>query len=416
MNRLNAIPLINSGYIVNPKKIIFFTIFLLTFLFSGIITMLHIIPYRMGLTSALIIPLIFIYGLKVNRVLIAYLLLVIFIGLSALFNYSSIVELIIFLRILVFSYLIYYLVEIFIDQDNISKIIKLCIIIAVIQLPIIIFQQAFYDLVPDRLIQGIYYIDFDFGTFNANDAPLSIFLILIVIFLLFDKKHNYIIRYKWPISLWLTLTVFVVNSELSKIIIMIVWVIYLIRYLNIKVLISSLVLFSLIFGILAMTGVLDQIWTDLSRSFSANITAGQLQEEAFLSGSYGRGAAVAYYLNQSVKWFGDGPSKYYNVFSNIRMRGNTGHIFTFYSEVGLFGWLLSVSIFFLFAFPVRDSKIRISWVSILSFVSLMILSFTTQIMNDISIVLIYLIVIKSYLVPQQVEPMNIRINQKGFNT
>ena len=94
-----------------------------------------------------------------------------------------------------------------------------------------------------------------------------------------------------------------------------------------------------------MAGILDQIWGDFSYSFRSNTSAGELIEEAFLSGSYGRGAAIAYYLNQDIKWFGDGPSKYFNVFSNIRMRGNTGHIFTFYSEVGLFGWLLSVLIF-----------------------------------------------------------------------
>lgn len=399
MERILSQPTHKTKLLINPKKIVFYTIFFLAFLFSGIITMLHFIPYRMGLISALIIPLIFIYGFKVNRILIAYLLLAIFIVLSALFNLSSIAELLIFLRILVFSYLIYYLVEIFIDKNNISKIIKYCIMIAVIQLPIIIFQQTFYDRVPDRLIQGIYFIDFDFGTFNANDAPLSIFLILIVIFLLFDKKHNYIFRYRWPISLWLTLTVFVVNSELSKIIITMVWVVYILRYLNFKVLLSSLVLFSLIFGIFAMTGVLDQIWADFSDSFNANTTAGQLQEEAFLSGNYGRGSAVAYYLNQSVKWFGDGPSKYYNVFSNTKTLGNTGHMFTFYSEVGFFALLISFIIFFLVAFPGEGWFIRLSWVGILSFIAILMLSFTTEVMNDISIFLIFAIIAKTYLIP-----------------
>ena len=392
-----------TSLIFKPKKVVFYTILILTFLLSGLITILHFIPYRMGLVSALIIPLILLYGIKIDRVLIAFIVLAILIGLSALYNHSSILELVIFLRILGFSFLIYYLVEIYIDQNTISKVIRLCVLIAIIQLPIILLQQVFYTQLPARLTLGISHIDFDFGTFNANDAPLAIFSTLIVVFLLFDKKHNYIIRYKWPIALWLTLTVFIVNAEIIKFIIVLVWTIYLVRYLNIKIFVSSLLLFTVILSILFMAGILDQIWGDFTYSFRSNTSVGQLQEEAFLSGAYSRGAAISYYINQGIKWFGDGPSKYFNVFSNIRMRGNTGHIFTFYSEVGLLGWLASVAIFFMIAFPGSGWRIRVSWVGLLSFVAVMMLSFTAQVMNDISIFLIYCIIQKSHLIPSSTD-------------
>jgi hypothetical protein len=392
------------GGSINPKKVIFFTVFLVAFVFSGLITITHIIPFRMGLISLIIIPLIFIYGIKLDRVAVAYIILSLLVILSALLTKASLLELVAFLRIPIFSFLIYYLVNIFITSENISRIIKLCIYISVVQLPLVIFQQLFYSRFPTRFTQGINPIDFDFGTFNANDAPLSIFCVLIVIFLLFDNKHNYIVRYKWPIALWLTLTVLIVNAEILKFVIILVWGIYFLRYLSIRVFVSIIVIFSLALTILSFAGVLNQIWSDFSYSLRSNTSTGQLQEEAFLSGAYSRGAAISYYLNQDIKWLGDGPSKYFNVFNNIRMRGNTGHLFTFYAEVGLLGWMASVFILFLIAVPGYDAKIRISLVGILSFVAMMLLSLTTQIMNDVSIFLIFCIIQKCYLIPQQAKP------------
>lgn len=389
----------HTSIIINPKKIVFYTIFILTFIVSGLITITHVIPYRMGLASAIIIPLVFLYGIKIDRVFIAYFALAILVSLSALSNTSSFIDLVIFSRILGFSFLIFYLVEIYVDQKTITNVIRLCIAIAIIQLPIIILQQLFYYELPVRLTQGISYIDFDFGTFNANDAPLSIFCVLLVIFLLFDKKRNYIIQHKLSIALWLTITVLIVNAEILKFVIVLVWMIYLLRYLSIRVTLSFIVLLSLTIAILSIAGVLDQIWGDFTMSFRSNTRTGQLQEEAFLSGAYSRGAAISYYLDQDINWFGDGPSKYFNVFSNTRMIGNTGHIFTFYSEVGLLSWLVSVFIFFLIAFPGRKFHIRLSMVGLLSFLSMMILSFTTQIMNDISIFFIYAIFAKTYMIP-----------------
>jgi hypothetical protein len=119
----------------------------------------------------------------------------------------------------------------------------------------------------------------------------------------------------------------------------------------------------------------------------------------FLAGRYGRGAAVAYYLNREILWLGDGPSRYYDPLSRVRLLGNWGHAFGFYSEVGVFGWLFSVLFFLLIAFPGQDGKFRLRWVPVLLFLAIQALSFTTQIMNDISIVLAYCIFAKTYLVP-----------------
>jgi hypothetical protein len=392
--------------LINPKRIVFYLVFFLVYCFSGLLTvltiMLGVFQYRMGLVSALVIPLLLIYGIKVSRVSAAYVLLAGVVFLSGLYNHSSLREIILFMRILGFSYLMYMLVETYVHPNNISRIIQLCVAIAVIQLPIVVLQQLLFDRLPARVKAAVHAVDFDFGTFNFKcDATMAFFLTMIVIFLLFDRKRNYIIRRRWMVLFWLTLTVLITNAELVKLILASVWGVYLVRHLGFKTIIYSIGILLFIVGTLAFLGILDEIWSDFTYGLYGNTRFDSSREEAFLSGDYGRGSAVAYYLSEGILWLGDGPSKYYQVFSQTMLRGNTGHAFTFYSEVGLLGLLASVLVFFLIAFPGRGWRMRVCLVGILSFVSIQMLSFTTENMNDIGVVLIYCIIAKSYLIPEK---------------
>ena len=388
---------------MNSKRTSFYLVFFLAFCFSGLLSMLTLMrggfQYRMGLAAALVIPLLLIYGIKIERVSVAYVVLAAVVLLSGLYNHSSLREIVLFMRILGFSYLMYRLVEIYIGPNNIVRVIRLCVALAMIQLPVVILQQLTYDHLPARVKTIVIPIDFDFGTFNfKGDASMTFFLVLLVIFLMFDKKRNHIIRHKWPVLLWLTLTVIVAHAEIVKIIIVLVWGIYLVRYFSLRTTIYSVAISLFIIGGLASVGLFDEIRSDLTRSLSAATRIDSSREEGYLSGDYGRGSAIGYYLNRDILWLGDGPSKYFEVLSSTRLRGNTGHVFTFYSEVGLFGWFASILVFFLISFPGRGWRVRANWVGLLSFLSIQILSFTTQIMNDIGVVFIYCIVAKSYLI------------------
>ena len=120
--------------------------------------------------------------------------------------------------------------------------------------------------------------------------------------------------------------------------------------------------------------------------------------EVYLAGGYARGSAIHYYLTNPILWLGDGPSRYVDPITRTFIRGNYGHIFSFYSEVGLIGWLLSMLIFFQIAFKPAKGFIRFNWITFLMFVAVSILSLTSQIMNDISLVLIYCLIAKTYLI------------------
>ena len=393
-----------GSLIIKPKKVIFYTVFVFAFLLSGTIVMLDVVPYRMNLIALLVIPLFFLYGIRFDRVLIAFALLTAEILISAVVNEVTAAQLVLFLRSVLFAFLIYSLVRMFVKRDNIATIIRLCVLVGMVQLPIVLMQFMTYDSLPGRIREGmtLYRVDYSFGTFHfKGDAAMAFFLTLLVIFLLFDYKRNYIIRYKWFVAIWLTLTILISNAELMKLAIVIVWAAWAIRFLNIRTLIYATVALALLAGVLYLSGVFDEIIADFSRSFSSNLSASNAKTESFLTGGYGRGAAINYYLNNELEIIGDGPSKYYDVITRERTRGNYGHIFTYYSEVGLVGLFFSYLIFFLIAFPTRDGHMRIRGVAVLMCSILILLSFTTEILANISIVLIFSIIAMSYMIPEE---------------
>ena len=388
---------------INPKKIVFYIIFFLAYCFSGILTMLDIFPYRMGLISLFVIPLIPLYGLKIDRVVIFYLLLTSVIFLSTWYNNIPLISLGFFLRIVLFSFLIYYLVQCYINSKNITTIIRISVIIGLIQLPVLIFQLNTYHWLPETITKGLNLVplDYTFGTFNfKGDYSMTFFLIVLIIFLLFDKKRNYIIPYRFFVILWFTGTVFLAESDIAKAILLLVWGFYFISHLNRRIGAYLSIILILAMLIILATGssvefgnLTHKLTVEIQRVFNGEGL------DIYLSGGYARGAALYYFFTNDLLLIGDGPSRYIDPITRIPLRGNFGHLFTFYAEVGLLGWLFSMLIFIQIAFQYQNGKIRLSWINFLTFVTLSILSFTSQVMNDISIVLIYCLISKTYLIP-----------------
>ena len=388
----------------NLIRLTFYTVFFLTFCFSGLLSMITFHSYRMGLVSSLIIPVVVLYGIKFDRMLLAYIILTLFVVLSFLYNKSSLFDFVKFMRILGFSYLIYYLVARFISSDNIVKIIRICVIISVIQLPVILLQIVMYDKLPFSWTRLSVPVDFAFGTFNYKcDYAMSFFLVSLTIFLLFDHKRNYIVKRRMLLAIYLTLTIMIANAQVVKIIIILVWSVYMLRNFRPRTVLAVVLLLTAVFQISASLysrGIINENpFTAIFRTQNSLKTHSYTDSASYLSGGYGRSAALYYYTTHDILWFGDGPSRYSDVFTRTLVRGNTGHIFTFYSEVGLFGWIVSMAIFFLIAFRWKSWRFKDRLVPWLMFISISLLSLTNAIMNDISVMLIYCIMAKSCMIP-----------------
>lgn len=395
-----GIPLILLYGVRSNKRIVFYLVFFLVFCFSGLLYVITAHSYRTALVSALVIPLVLLHGIRVDRVFVACLILTVVVGMSALYNQSSLSDFVEFMRVPVFSYLIYYLVEVFIDRTNIAKIVKLCIAVSLIQLPMVLLQWFAFDRLPARWTEEAGITDFGFGTFSYKaDYAMAFFLCLLVIFLLFDRDRSHIIRHRWAVALWLTLTILIANAQMVKPIVLLVWGAYLIRHLGVKTLlyvgVASVIIIVMI-ELLSGYGLLTQEVTLFAKLL---VPSGPPDVSGYLSGSYSRFGALQYFLDRGITLLGDGPSRYFDVFSRTRYVGNAGHFFTFYSEIGLLGWLTSVVILFWMAFPGGKLCLGNGWVRALAFLSVNALTFTSNVMNDISVMLIYCIVLKTYLIP-----------------
>jgi len=387
---------------ISPKSIVFKLVFVIAFLASGMITMLTLtffgFQFRLALVSLLVIPLFIYYPFRITRIELVYFYAVIIVLISGLINHSSVIQISLFLRSFLFSYLIYFLVNIYVTTKTYSRIISVSIFIGIIQLPIMLLQRFLYDSYPVAIRANLIYTDVGFGTFNYKGDPvMTLFLIMLIIYLLFDPKSPKNMRSNLALSLWFTLTIFLSGAEMSKLIVVIIWGLFLLMNYRFKQLILVLVGFVLIMGVMAETGYLERSWNNFSYSLSKGLGSSSAMEmRAFKSGEYGRNAAITYYLNQPLKLFGDGPSKYYNAITKKHSLGNTGHVFTYYSEIGLMGWLGSFALFFFLSFRKDNKKMRFTLAGLLSFLSIMLLSITHPVLNDISLIMAFCIFTKIF--------------------
>lgn len=392
---------------IQIRQGLFRLIFLLDFCFSGLISIISIISgqfsYRNGITvSLLALPIALLVGLKLNKVTIAFIALTLIIILSGLYNQSTPQQVIYFLRNVIFSFLIYNLVQLCVRTENIKQVIRWCVLVAVIQLPIVLFEQAIYPQLPTSVHARISATDIGSGTFDMKaDSTMAFFLVLMIIFLLFDPKRNYLIKGKWLILPWLTLTIFVAQADLLKLVVLFVWAVFFLVSFRTKKVFYILLITVVVIGSLAAFGLFNQTIERLSERVRGSLDTSQQATERFLAGSYARGAALNYYLSRGINLLGDGPSRYYEAKTRQKLVGNMGHIFIFYSEVGLLGWMCSMVIFIMVALPLKMSKNRISWSRLLNFTSLVLITLTSSVMDNTYIMLIYCIMAMTHLIPEK---------------
>lgn len=394
--------------LVDLKGLTFWAVFVFVFLFSGPLTVLGA-PFRLSPVALLALPLVLLYGVRIGLVEVIYGLLAAEVIASGFLNGSSVSHIAIFARSLVVSYLIYRLVAIYANERTLPTIIRLCIVVGAIQLPVIVLERLFYDILP-AANNGVIFQDIGMGTFR-DDSALSFFLNLLIVFLLFSPRRALaIVRHRWLTVAWFTLTVFVAHSEISKLTLIVIWTVYVFRMFNVRKLVFTIAVLGSLIGILYAAGVRDEPVKLLRERIEAPV-ANANATRSYLGGSYARGAAIMYFVHRGIRWFGDGPMRYTNPITRTRARGNTGHFFVYYSEVGLLGWLLSVLVFFRIAF--RDRPSLTNLINILAFVSIQVLSLTSQVLNNISIMLIYCIVVSVMCVRIDVMVRPIRLG-RGF--
>ncbi len=191
---------------------------------------------------------------------------------------------------------------------------------------------------------------------------------------------------KYFITVWLTLTLLLSYSIVSHLTVFALWTYYFIRGANLKKFMLVGVFGGFVVGTLLYLGY-GTTFNEYVRPSFRKLTlqdAGRI--DLFLEGGYSRVAAVYYYLDAPLKLLGDGPSRYFNPATKEFVLGNKGHIFTFYSEVGIIGLLFSYLILFNMA-RIRGAMTRVTAMPFFLMISM--LSVAQNVLSDAGFMLIY---------------------------
>lgn len=391
------------------QKGIFYLTFALAFLVGGAVFLMGI-PFRLFYLAPLVIFLLPVCGVRIGNVEKIFFFFLLEIVLSAIINHVSISQFLSFLRFIGIPYSMYYLCKNYITQKNVKKIIRLCIIVACLQPPLILIQQLFFQPINSILPPQVRYlpeqkIDFSFGSFYVSDDPaMSFFLMGLIIFLLFDTKNNRFIRNRITLAAYFTLGVLLSNSQLSNVLVILIWMFLLLGRLKLKHLVRSLFVVCVSALLISSLGFFPFLKWKISNAIEqASIESIQSASgDGFEQGSFERTAAIYFYVTQPLKIWGDGPSVYFDALNREFTIGNTGQIFTLYAEVGIVGLLFGYWIFFAMSQRSSASK-KMAWGCFLLMSALTITSF---VLSDASLMLAFNIFLKTNLVsrsdPEQV--------------
>lgn len=377
-----------STIILPYKRTLFYTAFVLSYCIGGFIHYFGIFPLKLAYIA--FIPFLFLpfYRIRQTRMLIFSVVFGIYILFSALLNQSSILKTLLFLQNAIIPFMMYYLCKHYLKPHNIKLVIKIAVLVAIIQLPIIIFQKLFYNQINALSAVLVNRIDIGFGTFyTSNDPSVAFFMLSIVLFILFQRQRSAFIPYRNLVAIWLSISILGLNSKLSILCLLLVWGVYIVLHLSFK---------RILFLIVSMVTVVVMLFaTGISRQISDNV--GNVRERILINIPYykakfyfehgmgNRMAAWIYLSSQPISIVGEGP--YYSfdpITKEYHVGGNTGQLQNYYIDLGIIGLIFSY--FFMYinyrAYP------RSLFTSVYLLI-LILFTITVNVFTDPSILLIF---------------------------
>lgn len=335
------------------KKVIFYTSYILLFIIGGTLNFYGILPFKMAYVSFLPFLLLPFYYVKNNLLFQTAILFGFIIIISAIYNSTPFPKTLLYLQFAVMPFLIYFLVALYVNKENIQFLFSLSLKLALIQLPVLLFQKIFFKQLSSFGIVELLEEDFASGTFyTSNDPALAFFLFCLLIFLLFEDKLNYFVRNKLLYILWITLTILVLNSKLGILILGIIYCFYGIKKLSAKVLIAVCISLPILGLVFWFSNLQDQIRTNilgLIHHVNSIYMDLHVAESFYMKGDGNRAYALVYLLSQPFSLIGNGPYFSFDPFKKIYVvGGDSGLLINTYINLGIIGLL--VIYLYLFSF------------------------------------------------------------------
>lgn len=379
-------------------KLSFYVITLTTFVFGGIIQYLFGISNTV-ITFSTLLLLYFNYFLYIflsgrvvfNAVLFWSTCYFLIIVISAIINQASFILTSIYFVFPALPLGVYLFCFINYKERIISNnyIYKLFFFISILQLPVLIIQRNFYDILIQFNNSGqiIDWYDFMFGTFFIkSDHSLALFVIYSIIIILTNNK---LFNYRVVSVIYLSTTVFLAESTISKFFLCLILSASVIipfynKYKNNKNFKKAIVLFTI--------SIIATAYSLRNQQFIQNRIGGKFEsqysvlvsERRYESKTAKRGQILLVAINKlPTKWIGDGPYSYFNILTGKFT--NTKHftqIIWTYFDLGIFGIIV---LFGLLISIVRYLHISRGLPFYLFLSALVVYSFYTTIYSDIAI-------------------------------
>lgn len=359
---------------IKKRKMIFFkTVYQFSFYFVVLLTFLIGGPLQFfigvsntGLTYIILILMSATYFLYVgvyqklllHRVFLMGLIFFAHILLSGIVNQSQITSTLIYslfallpLTTFLFCYINYK--QKFISHQQIFKVFHF---IGLIQLPIILVQRYFYDslISLNNSSQQIASFDFLFGSFFLKSDHSMSFFLLSLVASIFLNRRNKSLKIKFPLIsvLYFSTTIFLSESNISKLFISILLGIYFIEpiYFLFKKspLIKIVTLITIFLGVLFIYGLREKemITNKIGGKFDNQYTL-KVSERQYELGKAKRGQIIIVAANKrSHSFFGSGPYSYFDIMSGkFSKNKHFSQLIWTYFDLGLLGLLIAVFYF-----------------------------------------------------------------------
>lgn len=368
-----------------------------------------------GMTGALLFImfinyLVFVLSIRKIVINIVILIFCLYLGIILL---SGIVNQVSFLKILV--YLLFPLLPLGIylffyinsrrKYVSVQTIFKIGIYVSLIQLPVLLIQRYFFGFFIqfNKSGQTIAPVDFLYGTFFLkSDHSLGFFLILMISVILLNINHlKNTLRYPFLVVIYLSITVLIAESNISKGFLAIIWILLLfftyykkLRKSKLFIPITTIIIISTLFAAYSMRN-LDFVQDKIGGRFDNHFGV-EKSYRFYKKKTAKREHIVVTAINKlDTKIIGDGPYSYFDITT-----GKFNHTIHFsqiiwtYFDLGLAG--LVVFLMYLY-YLIRSLRIKDS----LGFLALLgiclVYAFYTNIFSEIAIIYsIFLIVQKPW--------------------
>jgi hypothetical protein len=330
----------------------------------------------------------------VNWVLLFFSLYAFTMIISSLINQTNILNTIVYFNFAFLPFSVYYFLKLNKKEGFIKPkpFYNFILFIASIQLPILLIQRNFYNPLINfnNSGQNISSYDFMFGSFLVkSDHSLGCFLLFAIIGLLFNINNvKLYVKNRIFIALYLSLTLFLAESNISKALLVIAWLVFFTYNVYNKIpksffnkrfsFVFSLVILSLIaynvrnieFITSRLGGTIEENYTiEKSKYFYNEKTAKRLQ------------IIIVAVKFLDTKYIGDGPYSYFDI--RTGKFNNTFHfsqVLWSYFDLGLIGLIIALAFMYsLVKSVLSDRKHLIIFIFPISLVYMMYTTVFTEI-------------------------------------